>query len=77
VAPQIVPGSRGDLFVEWHSAQGDVEIHVAAPYKVRGTYENVGTGELIEDEAFSVDFTKVANWLKAISRDELNERAAA
>ena len=77
VAPQIVPGSRGDLFVEWHSELGDVEIHIVGPYNVRGTYENVKTGVVIEDEPFSLDVAKVADWLREISEDALNDRAAA
>lgn len=77
VQPQIVPGSRGDLYVEWHSLNGDVELHVVGPYKVYGTYEHMITGELVDNESFSSDFSKVSHWLKEISEEYSHDRAAA
>src|SRR2546423_9954773 len=32
--PQIVPGSQGDLQIEWHTEHGDVELDVLAPNRV-------------------------------------------
>ena len=29
--PQIVPGSSGDLQIEWHTLRGDIELHIRAP----------------------------------------------
>ena len=58
VAPQIVPGARGDLQIEWHSWIGDIELHVVAPNElhawrfVRGGNPD---GEDLED--LSNDFT--------------------
>src|SRR5215204_7030320 len=33
-APAIVPGPAGDLQIEWHTPNGDVELHVQSPYNV-------------------------------------------
>lgn len=33
--PQIVPGTDGDLQIEWHIQDIDIELHVVQPYNVR------------------------------------------
>lgn len=66
-APQIVPGSGGDLQVEWHLANGDVELHVRSPNDVQAWRRIPGDSE--DGEAFDLknDFTDVAHWVAAIA----------
>jgi hypothetical protein len=62
VAPQIVPGSQGDLQIEWHSQLGDVEVHVIAPNQLHAWRFVTGGPPDGEDlEGLSSDFTD-GNW---------------
>lgn len=66
-APQIVPGQEGDLQIEWHTRQGDVELHVMAPNKVHAWRNLVGP-EATEDELeLTNEFSAVAAWLGEIA----------
>jgi hypothetical protein len=58
--PQIVPGADGDLQIEWHSLEYDIELHVRAPFDVVATR---CAGEEVEEIHLSADFTVVAEWL--------------
>ena len=64
-APQIVPGSSGDLQVEWHTSKGDIELHVRAPNNVHAWHDIVGQ-EQEEEITITNDFTLVTNWIKQI-----------
>lgn len=70
--PQIVPGFRGDLQLEWHTDQGDIELHVRAPYDVSASSE---IGGLTEEIELKNDFSKVADWIVALQRSRLAEAA--
>lgn len=64
LAPQIVPGSGGDLQIEWHSHLDDIELHIHAPFRVaawRAVQDVDPDGEEIKLER---DFTKVAEWIQ-------------
>ena len=66
--PQIVPGPSGDLQIEWHLAQGDIELWVRGPNNVHAWRSTVdGRDEEIE---LSTDFAVVATWLKEITETE-------
>lgn len=70
--PEIVPGPSGDLQIEWHTANHDIELHVRAPYDVEVWRLKAGgdaDGELLE---LSSEFKVVADWLQ-----ELTEGARA
>ena len=62
--PQIVPGSSGDLQIEWHTPRGDIELHVRAPNDVFAWHSNAQTGADGEEVALTTDFIAVANWLE-------------
>ena len=66
-APQIVPGATGDLQIEWHTKEVDIEIAVRGPYDVRAWRLVVGANPDGESLDLSRDFTDVANWVAAIS----------
>ncbi len=67
-APMIVPGVGGDLQLEWHTAKGDIELHVLAPNNVRAWYtrvddENSGG----EERELKTDFSIVAKWVQNVT----------
>ncbi|NOU20633.1 MAG: hypothetical protein HOO93_02395 [Methyloglobulus sp.] len=78
-APQIVPGYSGDLQVEWHTLNGDLELHVERPNKVNAWYWNVNDKSISDGEELLLknDFSKVAEWIKVITESQLGSKAAA
>lgn len=76
-APQIVPGSNGDLQIEWHSDNGDVELHVVGPYRVEAWRANQATGPEGEDRILTNEFTEVAGWIVEATEPVLAHAAAA
>ncbi|SJM33030.1 MAG: hypothetical protein E5Y10_24995 [Mesorhizobium sp.] len=75
-APQIVPGASGDLQIEWHVDNADIELHVRAPYDVhawRQSAEHPDGEELF----LSTDFDLVAGWIQEISEPTDAVSAAA
>src|SRR6266581_1593483 len=64
IVPQIIPGSSGDLQIEWHTAHGDIEIHVRAPNDVLAWRSNEQIGPDGEELTLTNDFIAVAHWLE-------------
>ena len=62
--PQIVPGPGGDLQIEWHTRICDIELHVKAPNRVHAWRAMVGGAEEGEELELTLDFSKVAIWIK-------------
>ncbi|CZT36112.1 hypothetical protein GA0004734_00031140 [Rhizobium sp. 9140] len=60
-APAIVPAGNGDVQVEWHTFEYDIELHVEAPFRVHAC--RVHNGE-IEERLLTNEFSLVANWLR-------------
>lgn len=75
-APQVVPGSGGDLQVEWHTVHGDIELHVLAPNRVLASCERTSDGSFEELELTN-DFTQVAKWVREIAELPIAVRATA
>jgi len=61
-APQIVPGSLGDLQVEWHVGDRSVELHVKGPNSVSAWRESP---DLPEGEGLELtnDFAPILGWI--------------
>jgi hypothetical protein len=76
-APQIVPGSSGDLQIEWHTQAVDIEILVRAPYDVHAWRLVVGADADGESLGLSRDFTELAKWVAEISEPPIAASAAA
>ncbi|MBV6325504.1 hypothetical protein [Duganella violaceipulchra] len=74
--PAIVPGAVGDLQIEWHTAHGDLELHIVRPYDVRAfvSFANYGADEEL---SLTRDFSQVAKWLLAITEGDGVVPAAA
>lgn len=67
-APQIVPGYNGDLQVEWHAGDCEIEMHVLAPYNVHTWHRSRETAPDGEEVEFTTDFTEAANWMRELER---------
>ncbi len=76
-APQIVPGYSGDLQVEWHTLNGDLELHVEKPNKVNAWFWHVKDDSEGEELQLKNDFSKVAEWVKAITESPVAAESAA
>lgn len=72
--PQIVPGSDGDLQIEWHMDGGDIELHVQAPYRV-SAWANI-CGVEHEDD-LKTDFRTPAEWVVQLQESCIAQAAAA
>jgi hypothetical protein len=75
-APQIVPGSSGDLQIEWHTNAGDIELWVRAPNDVHAWCE-ISETQACEELNLTTDFSAVADWVKQIVEPEIVVAAAA
>ncbi len=76
-APQIVPGLRGDLQVEWHTESADIELHVRGPNNVHAWLLNEATSENGEELDLTTDFAAVASWLADLSEASVATRRSA
>ena len=76
-APQIVPGSSGDLQIEWHTAKGDIELHVKAPNDVHAWRSGPGEGSDGEELLLTTDFAVVAVWVKELAEASIAPSTAA
>jgi hypothetical protein len=74
--PQVVPGSGGDLQIEWHATNGSIELHVKAPNAVHAW--RTGFGPQDDERDLTNDFTVVVGWLRSLTRgDRASSTAAA
>ncbi|WP_305095619.1 hypothetical protein [Croceibacterium aestuarii] len=76
-APQIVPGTKGDLQVEWHSENGEVELDVLGPYRVEGWFADDETGPEGVEFRLKSDFTLAAEWVRKVTEPAFAATAAA
>lgn len=74
-APFIVPGSGGDLQIEWHTETTDIELHVRAPNDVHAL-RRVG-GRQLEEFNLTNDFIVVAKWIRSMLESADAPRASA
>lgn len=65
--PQIVPGSEGDMQVEWHMPDGDIELNVLAPNEVHAWRRTESTGSDGEEIFLTNDFAVVASWIRELT----------
>lgn len=75
-APQIVPGSEGDLQIEWHTLEGDVELHVKGPNDVHAT-RWLCEQEQEDQISLTNDFLTVAVWVKDIAEFSIGAKTSA
>lgn len=66
VAPHIVPGTRGDVQVEFNHQDWSIELHLAATNVIHAWRSGPGLPDEGEEEELSTDVTVIQNWLDAI-----------
>lgn len=73
--PQIVPGVNGDLQLEWHLNNGDVELHIVRPNYVHAWIEEE------DEDGFELelknDFSVVSARLASLMEKDLAAEPAA
>lgn len=74
--PQIVPGSSGDLQIEWHEMAASIELHVLAPNHVHAWRRRNSDG-LEEDLVLRSDFSQVIPWISELTGPPVAAVAAA
>lgn len=62
--PQIVPGSSGDLQLEWHFPRGAIELHVRAANDVLAWYRDDATGPDGRELQLTTNFIVASKWLE-------------
>ena len=75
--PQIVPGTAGDLQIEWHTMDGDIELHVRAPNDVHAWRAMVGGDSQGEELELTTDFSVIAQWVKEIMEPLISAESTA
>lgn len=76
LAPQIVPGPSGDLQIEWHTPQGDIELWVRGPNNVHA-WREMYESEEGEEIDLTTDFSAVSEWVKEVTEKTIAVAAAA
>jgi hypothetical protein len=75
--PYIVPGSSGDLQIEWHLPGGDIELHVRAPNDVVAWHRDSTTGPDGEELVLTNNFVAVVPWIERLAEPSGDRSAAA
>ena len=76
-APQIVPGSNGDLQIEWHTEKADIELHVRGPNDVGAWRATQATGHEGEEIQLTNNFIELADWTQELTETHIASVASA
>ena len=66
--PTVVPRVKGNLQMEWHTEQVDIEVYIDSPSSVRFFAEDATDGEVAEAPLVGHE-EELKNWLKRLSSD--------
>ena len=75
-SPQIVPGTEGDLQIEWHTLKGDIELHVKRPNEVHA-WCSWANSDHDEELDLTNDFLAVAKWIREVTESSIASQASA
>jgi hypothetical protein len=75
--PHIVPGSDGDLQIEWHTQIAEIELHILAPNNVHAWISTAETGPEGEESALTIDFSVVAGLIRRLTEYSRDRTTAA
>lgn len=70
--PSIVPGTGGDLQIEWHTQEGSVELHVQEKFNVQFWTDDPEFCTDDEEIKLTTNFTLVMRLLKKINRSQFD-----
>lgn len=74
--PQIIPGTGGDLQIEWHLDDVDIELHVKKPNDVEAWREDATQCPDGEEVELTSDFIVVAQWIEQVAERTRGEHQA-
>lgn len=66
--PIVVPRVKGNIQLEWHTEQVDIEVYIDSPSSVRFFAEDATDGEVAEAPLVGHE-EELENWLKRLSSD--------
>lgn len=66
--PIVVPRVQGNIQLEWHTEQVDIEVYIDSPSSVRFFAEDATDGEVAEAPLVGHE-EELKNWLKRLSSD--------
>lgn len=66
--PTVVPRVKGNIQLEWHAEQVDIEVYIDSPSSVRFFAEDAMDGEVAEAPLVGHE-EELKNWLKRLSSD--------
>lgn len=75
--PQIVPGASGDLQIEWHTLDVDIELHVLTPNHVHAWRKLAGADDDGHTLELTIDFSAIAAWVGNIPEPDIAVATAA
>lgn len=75
--PYLIPGTEADLQIEWHTAAGDIELHVRRPNSVHAWRQTDETGEDGEEFELTFDFRSILPWIKKLTEATADADTAA
>lgn len=64
--PAVVPRVKGNIQLEWHTKQIDIEVYIDSPEQVRFFAEDVSTGETAEGP-LSGSEEQLKKWLRRVA----------
>ena len=67
-APKVVPRVNGNIQLEWHSEQIDIEVYIDSPSSVDFFAEDVSNDEVAEGPLAGRE-EELKNWLKRVALD--------
>lgn len=76
IEPQVIPGSSGDLQVEWHEETSSVELHVRRPNEVHA-WRLVHATSREEELSLTNNFAPILPWMTTLSEQAGAAVAAA
>ena len=75
--PHIVPGTSGDLQIEWHTHAAEIELDILAPNSVHAWISTPETKPEGEEFVLTTDFTKVVRVIRKMTECARDQTAAA
>lgn len=75
--PYLVPGTVGDIQIEWHTDAVDIELHVRRPNSVHAWRESAASGRADEEMELTFDFRPILSWVKQLSEAGVDDSTAA
>lgn len=65
-APNIVPAPDGDLQLEWHTMDADIEIHIISRFQATARLHRPVDPQADRSISLRSDFTEVGAWLSEV-----------